>query len=62
MNNGGGQASVASDEMNGYGSIALYVGKGCEVRFKNVSLTRNLAIKKDDPRLHCRQAILVEFG
>jgi hypothetical protein len=48
MNNGGGQASVATDEMNGYGSIALYVGKGCEVRFKNVAY-KDLAIKKDPP-------------
>jgi hypothetical protein len=34
--------------MNGYGSIALYVGKGCEGRFKNVAY-KDLAIKKDPP-------------
>ena len=46
MNNGGGQTSVATEEMNGYGSIALYVGKGSEVRFKNVAY-KDLALKKD---------------
>jgi hypothetical protein len=46
MNNGGGQASVATEEMNGYGPIALYVGKDCEVRFKNVAY-KDLAIKRD---------------
>jgi hypothetical protein len=46
MNNGGGQASVATEEMNGYGPVALYVGKDCEVRFKNVAY-KDLAIRKD---------------
>ena len=48
MNDGGGYASVATEEMNGYGPIALYVGKDSEVRFKNVAY-KDLAIKKDPP-------------
>ena len=48
MNDGGGYASVATEEMNGYGPIALYVGKDSEVRFKNVAF-KDLAIKKDPP-------------
>ncbi len=48
MNDGGGQASAATEEMNGYGSIALYVGKDSEIRFKNVAY-KDLAIKRDPP-------------
>ena len=55
MNNGGGQASVATGEMNGYGPIALYAGKDCEVRFKNVAY-KDLAIKRD-PRGASRQRL-----
>jgi hypothetical protein len=46
MNDGGGYASVATEEMNGFGPIALYVGKDSEVRFKDVAY-KDLAIKKD---------------
>ncbi|MGC2403091.1 MAG: FG-GAP-like repeat-containing protein [Acidobacteriaceae bacterium] len=48
MNDGGGYASVATEEMNGYGPVALYVGKDCEVRFKNLAY-KDLAMKKDPP-------------
>lgn len=48
MNDGGGQASVATENMNGYGPIALYVGPDSEVRFKDVAY-KDLAIKKDPP-------------
>jgi hypothetical protein len=48
MNDGGGYASVATDEMNGYGPIALYIGKDSEVRFKDVAW-KDLAIKRDPP-------------
>ena len=48
MNNGGGQASVATEEMDGYGPVALYVGKDSEIRFKNIAY-KDLAIKKDPP-------------
>jgi hypothetical protein len=48
LNDGGGQASVATEEMSGYGPIALYVGKDSEVRFKDIAY-KDLALKKDSP-------------
>jgi hypothetical protein len=48
LNNGGGFVSAATDDMDGYGPIALYVGKNSEVRFKDVSY-KDLAIKVDPP-------------
>lgn len=48
MNDGGGYASVATDEMNNYGPVALYIGKDSEVRFKDIAW-KDLAIKKDPP-------------
>lgn len=48
MNDGGGQASVATDDLNGYGPIALYVGKDSEVRFKGIAY-KDLAMKRDPP-------------
>ena len=46
MNDGGGQASAATEDMDSYGPIALYVGKDSEVRFKNIAY-KNLALKKE---------------
>ena len=46
FNDGGGQVSVATEDMDSYGSIALYVGPGTEVRFRNVSY-KDLAAKTD---------------
>ena len=48
MNDGGGQVSVATEDMNSYGPIALYVGPGTQVHFRNVSY-KDLA-KKNDPK------------
>jgi 3-keto-disaccharide hydrolase/FG-GAP-like repeat/FG-GAP repeat len=48
LNNGGGQASVATDDMSSYGPIALFVGKDSEVRFKNIAY-KDLAFKNDLP-------------
>jgi len=41
MNNGGGQASVATEEMNGYGPIALFVGKTarCDSRTSPIKIS-----------------------
>src|SRR5450631_660528 len=39
MNDGGGQASVATDDMDSYGPIALYVAPGSEIHFRNVAWT-----------------------
>jgi Domain of Unknown Function (DUF1080)/FG-GAP-like repeat len=46
LNDGGRgvSAATADDDMDAYGPIALYVGKGSEVRFKDVSY-KDLAIK-----------------
>ena len=46
VNDGGGQASAATEDMDSYGPIALYVGKGSEVRFKDIAY-KDLAIKKE---------------
>ena len=46
MNDGGGQASVATEEMSDYGPIALYIGKDSEVRFKDIAY-KDLAIHKE---------------
>ena len=40
----GVSVATANDDMNAYGPIALYVGKGSEVRFKDVSY-KDLAIR-----------------
>ena len=48
LNDGGGQVSVATEDMNAYGPIALYVGPGAQVHFRNVSY-KDLA-KKNDPK------------
>ncbi len=39
---------MATEEMDGCGPIAFYVGKDSEVRFKNVAY-KDLAIKRDPP-------------
>jgi hypothetical protein len=39
MNDGGGQASVATDDMDSYGPIALYVAPGSEIHFRNIAWT-----------------------
>jgi len=44
LNDGGGEASAAAENMDEYGPMALYVGPGSEVSFKNVAW-KNLAIK-----------------
>ena len=44
LNDGGGQASAATDDMDGYGPIALFVGANSEVTFKDVSY-KDLAMK-----------------
>lgn len=36
-NDGGIQASAATRDMNGFGPVALYVGPGTEVRFKDIA-------------------------
>jgi len=48
LNDGGGQVSVATEDMNSYGPIALYVGAGTQVHFRNVAY-KDLA-KKNDPK------------
>jgi hypothetical protein len=37
LNNGGGQVSAATEDMDSYGPVALYVGPGSEVCFKDVA-------------------------
>ncbi len=44
LNNSDRTLSVATEDIDSYGSIALYVGKGSEVRFKDVSY-KDLAIR-----------------
>ena len=44
LNDGGGEASAAAENMDEYGPMALYVGPGSEVTFKDVAW-KNLAIK-----------------
>lgn len=44
LNDGGGEASGATENMDEYGPMALYIGPGSEVRFKDVAW-KNLAIK-----------------
>jgi hypothetical protein len=46
FNAGGAQVSAATEEMNGYGPIALYVGKGSHVEFRQIAY-RDLANKVD---------------
>lgn len=46
LNDDGGRNSVATNDMDSYGPIALYVGKGSEVQFKNISY-KDLAFKVD---------------
>jgi hypothetical protein len=44
LNDGGGEASAATEKMDEYGPMALYAGPGSEVHFKDVAW-KNLAIK-----------------
>ena len=44
LNNSDRTLSVATEDMDSYGAIALYVGKGSEVRFKDVSY-KDIAIR-----------------
>ena len=44
LNDGGGEASAAAENMDEYGPMALYVGPGSQVEFKDVAW-KNLAIK-----------------
>ena len=44
LNDGGGEASAAAENMDGYGPMALYIGAGSEVEFKDIAW-KNLAIK-----------------
>jgi hypothetical protein len=44
LNDGGGEASASLENMTEYGPIALYVGPGSEVTYKDVAY-KNLAIK-----------------
>src|SRR5450756_727763 len=37
FNAGGGQVSTATEDMNGYGPFALYVGKGSRVEFRQIA-------------------------
>jgi hypothetical protein len=46
LNDDGGRKSAATEDMDSYGPIALYVGKGSEIHFKDVSY-KDLAIKVD---------------
>ena len=43
-NDGGIQASAATDDMNAYGQVALFVGANSEVRFRNIAY-KDLAVK-----------------
>ena len=44
FNDGGGQVSAATEEMNTYGPLALYVGSGSKVDFRAIAF-RDLAVK-----------------
>ena len=44
LNDGGGEASAAAENMDDYGPMALYIGSGSEVEFKDIAW-KNLAIK-----------------
>jgi len=44
LNDGGGEASAAAENMDEYGPMSLYVGPGSEVSFKDVAW-KNIAIK-----------------
>ncbi len=44
LNDGGGEASAAAENMDGYGPMALYIGPGSEVEFKDIAW-KNIAIK-----------------
>ena len=44
LNDGGGEASAAAENMDEYGPMALYIGPGSEVEFKDIAW-KNLAIK-----------------
>jgi len=44
LNDGGGEASAAAENMDEYGPMALYAGPGSEVSFKDVAW-KNIAIK-----------------
>jgi hypothetical protein len=46
FDDGSGQVSAATEDMNGYGPIALYVGAGSHVQFRNIAY-RDLAVKVD---------------
>jgi hypothetical protein len=46
LNNGGGQVSAATEDMDSFGPAAFYVGPGSEVCFKDVSY-KDLAVKTD---------------
>ncbi len=46
LNDGGGQVSAATEDMDSFGPAALYVGPGGEVCFKDLAY-KDLAMKKD---------------
>ncbi|MEO6803414.1 MAG: FG-GAP-like repeat-containing protein [Granulicella sp.] len=45
LNEGGGLVNAGTGEMDGYGRIALYVGEGTQVRFRNIAY-KDLASKE----------------
>jgi hypothetical protein len=46
MNDGGGAVSAATEDMNSFGPLALYVGEGSHVEFRGVAY-RDLGMKND---------------
>jgi hypothetical protein len=46
FNDGGGAVSAATEDMGGYGPIALYTGEGSKVQFREIAY-RDLAMKRD---------------
>ncbi len=44
FNDGGGQVSAATESMGGYGPLALYVGAGSKVEFRDVAI-KDIAMK-----------------
>ncbi len=66
LNDGGGQVSAATDDMDSYGPIALYVGPGTEVEFRNVSYKdlgmRYEPLEKVSPRFRMQRLNPFYYG
>jgi hypothetical protein len=66
LNNGGGQVSAATEDMNSFGPVALYAGAESEVCFKDVSY-KDLAMKtnpleKVSPRFRMQRVSPYYYG